>query len=89
MWFKTLVVEVLSVPLSFSVTLYDCSCNHGNCNRFPPVYREAFGCHGNHSMPGRTGVFVFLQCWNKTLWVSKGDIVVHSPSENSMSSKST
>lgn len=81
---QTLIVEVLNVPLSCSITLRDSSCNHGNWNRFPPVYREAFRCHGNRSMPGCTGVFMLLQCWNKTLWVCKGEIVAHSPSEDCM-----
>lgn len=67
--------KVSNVPLRVSVTLYDCSCNHGNCHQFPPVYREAFGCHGDQWLHWR--FFVLLQCWNKTLWASKGDIVVH------------
>lgn len=30
-----------------------------------------------------------LQCWNKTLWVPKGDVVVHGPSDDIASTKST
>lgn len=85
------IVQVLNVPLLCSVTLRDSSCNHGNWNRFPPVYREAFRCHGNRSTPACTGVFMLLRCWGKkTLWVFKvWGLSLHSPSENYMKSLSS